>query len=453
MTIRVRFAPSPTGLLHIGNARTALINWLFARNQQLQGQKADFMFRLDDTDKQRSEERFAQAIEQDLAWLGLTHTLFARQSDRFDRYHELRQKLIDDGRLYPCYETPEELDFKRKRQLSRGEPPLYDRAALKLTTAEKAAKEAEGCRPHWRLMLKSEPIIWQDLVRGPTEFHGQSLSDPVLVRADGAFLYTFTSVIDDINFEISHILRGEDHVTNTAVQVQLFEALGRPASTLQFGHTTLLTDAAGNSLSKRLGSLSLHSLRDAGIEAMAINSLLARLGTSQPIEPHLDLDELAQSFDLSTFSRTPPHFDQRDLEVMNHKVFQIMPFEAVKDRLAALNCAQITAPLWALLRGNMAHLSAIKEWIPVCFGTLNPVTTDKDYIATALGLLPEGPWDDTTWNAWTTTVKGETGRKGKELFMPLRQVITGFDHGPEMKFLLPIIGIEKVTHRLQQAIL
>lgn len=452
MTIRVRFAPSPTGLLHIGNARTALINWLFVRKQQLQGQQAEFMFRLDDTDKERSQEQFAQAIQKDLAWLGLTHTIFAKQSERFDRYHEARQKLIDTGRLYPCYETPEELDFKRKRQLSRGEPPLYDRAALKLTTAEKAAFAAEGRQPHWRFLLNSQPIIWHDLVRGPTEFHGQSLSDPVLVRGDGAFLYTITSVIDDIDFEITHILRGEDHVTNTAVQIQLFEALGRPASSLQFGHTTLLTDVFGNSLSKRLGSLSLHLLREQGIEAMAINSLLARLGTSQPIDPHLHLDELAISFDLSTFSRTPPHFDPHDLESLNHKILQIMPYDAIKDRLIDLECSEITAPIWNLLRGNVAKLSALKEWIPVFFDNIYFVATDKEYIVTALKLLPKGPWDDTTWSTWTAALKGETGRKGKDLFMPLRQVITGFDHGPEMKFLLPLIGVEKVTHRLQQAL-
>jgi len=451
MSIRVRFAPSPTGLIHIGNARTALINWLFARKYQLQGQKSEFMFRLDDTDKERSEEHFAEAIKQDLAWLGLTHTVFARQSDRFDRYHEEMQKLIVKGRLYPCYETPEELDFKRKRHLSRGEPPIYDRAALKLTDAEKATFQAEGRRPHWRFMLNTEPIIWNDLVRGHTEFPGQSLSDPVLVRADGAFLYTLTSVIDDIDFDISHILRGEDHVTNTAVQIQLFEALGRSSQTLQFGHTTLLMDVAGGTLSKRLGSLSLQSLRDEGIEPMAINSLLARLGTSQPIEAHIDLDELAKSFDLSTFSRTPPHFDAHDLESMNHKVYQIMPYEKVKDRLIDLECSKITQPLWNLLRGNLRCLKDIKEWIPVCFDDIQPTIIDKDYIAQALSLLPSGTWDETTWSTWTAAVKEATGRKGKDLFMPLRQAITGFDHGPEMKFLLPIIGNERVMSRLRQA--
>lgn len=450
MTIRVRFAPSPTGLLHIGNARAALINWLFARKYQLLGQKAEFMFRLDDTDISRSEDRFAQAIETDLAWLGLTYTIFAKQSTRFDRYHEIMQQLIASHRLYPCYETPEELDFKRKRQLGRGEPPIYDRAALKLTNAEKQAFESEGRRPHWRFMLKAEDIIWDDLVRGRTEFHGQALSDPVLVRADGAFLYTITSVIDDIDFNISHILRGEDHVTNTAVQIQLFEALGRPAQTIQFGHTTLLMDTSGGPLSKRLGSLSLQSLRENGIEAMAINSLLARLGTSQPIEPHLHLDELAKSFDLTTFSRTPPRFDMHDLETLNHKIYQITSFEIIKDRLQALGYPEVDIPLWECLRGNLRRLEEVRDWIAVCFGSIQPVGEDKEYIRQALELLPQAPWDESTWSTWTTAIKTQTGRKGRELFMPLRQAITGFDHGPEMKTLLPIIGYEKVSQRLKQ---
>lgn len=450
MTIRVRFAPSPTGLLHIGNARAALINWLFARKHQLSGQKAEFMLRLDDTDIGRSEDRFAQAIKDDLAWLGLTYTVFAKQSERFGRYHEIMQKLIDSGKLYPCYETPEELDFKRKRQLGRGEPPIYDRAALKLTLAEKETFEAEGRCPHWRFMLKPEDIVWDDLVRGRTEFHGQALSDPVLVRADGAFLYTMTSVIDDIDFNITHILRGEDHVTNTAVQIQLFEALDRPASTIKFGHTTLLMDVSGGPLSKRLGSLSLKSLREDGIEAMTINSLLARLGTSQPIEPHLHLDELAKSFDLSTFSRTPPRFDIHDLETLNHKIYQITPFAAVQNRLQVLACSEVNAALWELLRGNLRRLEDIRGWVSVCFGTIQPLGEDKEYIRRALELLPQNPWDETTWTAWTTALKTQTGRKGKELFMPLRQAITGFDHGPEMKFLLPIIGYEKASQRLKQ---
>ncbi len=450
MTIRVRFAPSPTGLLHIGNARAALINWLFARKHQLLGQEAEFMLRLDDTDIGRSEDHFADAIELDLAWLGLTHTIYAKQSSRFDCYLQGMQQLIADGRLYPCYETPEELDFKRKRQLGRGEPPIYDRTALRLTDAEKQAFEAEGRKPHWRFLLKAEDIIWDDLVRGRTEFHGQALSDPVLVRGDGAYLYTITSVIDDIDFNISHILRGEDHVTNTAVQIQLFEALGRPASTIQFGHTTLLMDVSGGPLSKRLGSLSLQSLRDGGIEPMAINSLLARLGTSQPIEPHLHLDELAKSFDLATFSRTPPRFDMHDLETLNHKIYQITPYEAIKDRLAQLGCAAVDADIWAHLRGNLRHLDEIRDWVVVCFGEIQPAGTDKDYLHQALELLPPTPWDETTWSTWTTALKTATGRKGKELFMPLRQAITGFDHGPEMKFLLPVIGHDTVRKRLSQ---
>ena len=382
-----------------------------------------------------------------MSWLGLPHDLTFRQSDRFDRYREVMQQLITMGRLYPCYETPEELEFKRKRQLGRGEPPIYDRASLKLTAAQKQAYAAEGRQPHWRFLLNNTDVAWQDLVRGSVEFQGNRLSDPVLVRGDGAFLYTITSVIDDLDYQITHILRGEDHVTNTAVQLQLFEALGRAPNTIQFAHTTLLTDAQGASLSKRLGSLSLKSLREMGIEPMAICSLLARLGTSLPVEPHLNIDELAQAFDLSTFSRTPPHFDQHELETLNHKLFQVMSFTQVMTRLQAI-APQITAEIWELVRGNLKALKEISQWQDICFGDIAGIRNDSDYLTTAKSLLPNQPWDKTTWATWTSAIKEQTGRKGKELFMPLRQAITGFDHGPEMKDLLPLIGYDRVFKRL-----
>jgi glutamyl-tRNA synthetase len=448
MTIRVRFAPSPTGLLHIGNARTALINWLFVRSHQLKSQKAHFLLRQDDTDIERSKEEYADAIKQDLAWLGITYDGFMKQSDRFARYDEMKQKLIDEGRLYPCYETPEELDFKRKRQMSRGEPPLYDRAALKLTEAEKSAFEKEGRLPHWRFKLLPEEIKWQDLIRGENQFHGAHLSDPVLVRADGAYLYTLTSVVDDIDTEITHILRGEDHVTNTAVQIQLFEALGRKTDTLYFSHTTLLKDVDGSPLSKRLGSLSLRNLREQGIEPMAINCLLARLGTSQPIELHHTLDELAQGFDLATFSRTPPRFDMHDLETLNRKIYQVYPYEALAPKLKDLGAIGITDTIWNQIRGNIKTLEELSQWQQVFFGDIHPAVEDKDYLKTALKLLPPAPWSQETWSEWTSAIKAETGRKGRELFMPLRQALTGFDHGPEMKELLPVLGYDMAVKRL-----
>lgn len=461
MTIRVRFAPSPTGLLHIGNARAALINWLFMRHHALRGGEAHFLLRQDDTDLERSKDEYALAIHQDLAWLGITHDSFVKQSDRFDRYNEVKDLLIASGRLYPCYETPEELDFKRKRQMARGEPPLYDRGSLSLTEAQKASYEQEGRPPHWRFLLQPKEIIWPDLVRGTTEFHGNRLSDPVLVRGDGAFLYTITSVIDDIDFNITHIIRGEDHVTNTAVQIQLFEALWdilkcKPHH-LTFAHTTLLLDTDGSPLSKRLGSLSLEKLRQDEIEPMAINSLLARLGTSKPIEPTLTLDELAADFDLSSFSRTPPHFNCTDLENLSHKIYQIMPYDAIEHRLELLDRDDVfkgtdskltSEELWLLVRGNIDKLSDIMEWEKVCFGNISPIISDITYIKTALELLPKGTWDDQTWAHWTNSIKEKTGRKGKELFMPLRQALTGFEHGPEMKQLLLLIGPERAIKRL-----
>jgi len=453
MVVRVRFAPSPTGLLHIGNARAALMNWLFAHHHALKGEEATFLLRLDDTDSQRSDPLYAKAIEEDLAWLGLTHDQFARQSDRFDRYDEAIARLKTSGRLYPCYETPEELDFKRKRQLARHEPPIYDRTALKLTAEERHAFEAEGRHPHWRFRLLPDPIHWHDLIRGPNEFHGNHLSDPVLVRADGAYLYTLTSVVDDIDFDITHIIRGEDHVTNTAVQIQLIVALGGDISHLHFAHSTLLVDANGGSLSKRLGSLSLASLRESALEPMAINSLIARLGTSLPIEPHLTLDELAQDFTLSIFSRTAPRFDLTELETLNHKLLQLMPYNQIKSRLEGI-APSLTERSWNIIRGNLRTLEEAVQWEHICTGDIPPPPlNDQDYMATALAWLPqESPdqlWDATTWKLWTENLKEVTGRKGKDLFMPLRLAITGMDHGPEMKDLLPLIGYSKVAARLQ----
>lgn len=448
MVIRVRFAPSPTGLLHIGNSRAALINWLFARHHTLKGQEATFLYRLDDTDLERNDPMYEKAIGEDLAWLGLTHDQFAKQSDRFDRYDRAVEILKASGRLYPCYETPEELEFKRKRQLARHEPPIYDRTALKLTDEERRAFEAEGRVPHWRFKLLPEPIHWDDLIRGPNNFHGSHLSDPVLIRADGAYLYTLTSVVDDIEFEITHIIRGEDHVTNTAVQIQLFAALGGDVTRLHFGHFTLLLDVNGGSLSKRLGSLSLATLRESGLEPMAINSLIARLGTSLPVEPHLTLDELAENFTLSIFSRAAPRFDPADLETINHKLLQLMSYDQIEKHLKEI-APSMTETLWMVIRGNLRTISEAAQWESICSGDITPIIEDREYLAQALACLPSESWDTLTWGAWTSKLKEITGRKGKELFMPLRQAITGVDHGPEMKDLLPLIGYSKVVERLK----
>lgn len=441
MSVKVRFAPSPTGMLHIGNARAALINWLFARKN-----KGQFMLRIDDTDLARSEKQYEEAIYQDLAWLGLTHDQLEHQSSRFDRYQEVLEYLKTIGRVYPCYESAEELDFKRKRQLSRGEPPIYDRAALKLTDEEKNELNNKGIKPHWRFLLKDEEVFWEDSVRRHVHFPAGTLSDPVIVRADGVFLYTFASVIDDIDFKITHIIRGEDHVTNTAVQIDLFKTLNPEGPLPQFAHTTLLTDQSGAGFSKRLGSLSLANLRDEGIDPIAIASLLARLGTSLPIEPHSSLDELAQGFDLSIFSRTPPKFSVDDLWQMNQKILHLMGFEKVKESLPEW----VTEHIWNILKENIIKLEDIKKWQPILFGDIQDPQQDidKEYIKTALSFLPAEPWTEETWAKWTNLLKEKTGYKGKQLFMPLRQALTGMDHGPEMKHILPLIGYDKASKRL-----
>ncbi len=437
MTLKVRFAPSPTGLLHVGNARQALINWLFAR-----AQGGRYLLRIDDTDTERSTPEFAAAIERDLRWLGLDWDEKAVQSERLERYSAAAERLKAAGRLYACYETPEELGLKRKVALTAGRPPIYDRAALDLGEADKARLEAEGRRPHWRFKLAPGEIAWEDLVRGPASFQGENLSDPVLIREDGRPLYTLTSVVDDIELAVTHVLRGEDHVANTAVQVQLFQALGGQVPA--FGHLSLIAGAGGESLSKRLGSLSLASLRESGLEAMTLNCYLARLGTPDPVEPFTDLDSLAKDFDLSRFGRATPKFDPAELEHLNARLLHITPFEAVAERLPQ----GFDAALWEAVRPNLTRLAEAAVWQNICRGPVIPRIEDADFTRQAAELLPDEPWDETTWSAWTGAVKAATGRKGKALFLPLRLALTGLDHGPELKALLPLIGRERAEARL-----
>ena len=442
MTVAVRFAPSPTGLLHIGNTRAALLNWLFACRHG-----GSFLLRLDDTDRERSTPEFAAAIERDVRWLGLDWDRFARQSDRLDRYAAAAEALKAAGRLYPCYETAEELGLKRKAQLAQHKPPLYDRAALRLTDADRARLEAEGRRPHWRLLLEHVPVAWNDMIRGPQHFEGRDLSDPVLIREDGQPLYTFASVVDDIELGITHVIRGEDHVANTAVQIQLYRALGGPVPL--FGHFPLITDAGGQGLSKRLGSLSLQSLREeAGVEPMAILSLLAKLGTADPVEARLTPAELAAEFDISRIGRGTPKFDPADLERLNAQILHATPFEAVRERLEAMDMTGVDAAFWEAVRPNLARLSDAAEWWAVTHTALAPVLPDPDFAARAAALLPPEPWDAGTWGLWTAAVKEATGAKGKALFLPLRLALTGREHGPELKTLLPLIGRERALARL-----
>jgi glutamyl-tRNA synthetase len=439
--VTVRFAPSPTGLLHVGNARIALLNWLFAK-----ARAGAFVLRFDDTDRARCEPRFADAIERDLRWLGLGWDRLARQSDRMAAYEAAAEKLKRAGRLYACYEAPEELEAKRRRALLAKRPPIYDRAALALTEAERRAHEAAGRKPHWRFRLDDRDVRWDDLVRGPAHLPGGSLSDPVLVRADGTFLYMLPSTVDDAELAVTHVIRGEDHVDNTAVQIRLFEALGAPVPA--FAHLPLLVDAAGAKLSKRIASSSLESLRGDGIEPMAVNGLLARLGTPDPVEPVLDLDALVDGFDVSRFGRAQPKFDLAELEALNAKLLHRMPYERVAGRLTELGLGCADARFWEAVRPNVQRLADAGLWHGVCFSTLTPVVEDEGLAGEAAKALPPEPWGAGTWDEWTGALAARTGRRGKALYGPLRLALTGRDHGPELRALLPLIGRKRALARL-----
>lgn len=440
MTVTTRFAPSPTGTLHVGNVRTALHNWLLAR--QAGGR---FLLRIDDTDKERSREDYVTAIRADLAWLGLVPDGEERQSARFDIYEREFEKLVAAGRVYRCYETAQELELKRKVLLGRGLPPIYDRAALKLTEADHAAKEAAGERPHWRFLLDHDvPIEWVDGIRGPQHFDPRQMSDPVVRRADGSWLYMLPSAIDDVDMGITNVLRGEDHVSNTAAQVQMFTALG--AQPPRFAHEALLVGAEGK-LSKRLGSLGMAELREAGIEPQAVIALLARLGTSDPVDPALDADALAASFNLAHFGRAPARFDEAELARVNAAIIHRLPFAEVAARLPA----GMDEAAWHTIRPNLSRRSEAADWWQVVTGPIHaPAQSDEDraYLASAAQVLEQVGAD---WAALTATLKEQTGRKGKPLFLPLRQALTGQDHGPEMAALLPLIGKDAALERLRAA--
>ena len=438
MSTIVRFAPSPTGRIHIGNARTAILNWLMALKTGGQ-----FVLRYDDTDTARSTKEFADGIAADLDWLGIRPSRVEWQSRRFARYDEVADGLRAAGRLYPCYETADELDRRRKRQLARGLPPVYDRAALKLTAEERQKLEAEGRKPHWRFRLDGRVVEWNDLIRGAQHIDTSGLSDPVLVREDGTYLYTLPSVIDDIDFRITHVIRGEDHVVNTAVQIEITQALG--GAVPAYAHHSLLTGADGKGLSKRLGSLSIASMREGGLEAMAVVSHAALLGTSDNIHPCADYSELVEGFALDKLSRAPARFDEAELLHLNAKLLHHSSFDAVKDRLPGA-----TEAFWLAIRGNIERLADSSTWQAVIDGPVHatPTAEDAAFIAQARSLLPPEPWDASTWKTWTEAVKAATGRKGKALFMPLRLALTGLDHGPELAQLLPLIGRERALERL-----
>ncbi len=438
MSTIVRFAPSPTGRIHIGNARTAILNWLMSRKENGQ-----FILRYDDTDTARSTQEYADGIATDIAWMGIKPDRIEWQSKRFDRYNEVVSTLKAEVKLYPCYETADELERRRKRQEARGGSRTYDRAALKLTAEDRAALEAEGRKPHWRFKLDHRVIEWNDLIRGPQHTDLASQSDPVLVREDGTYLYTLPSVIDDIDFGITHVIRGEDHVTNAGVQVAITEALGGTPPI--YAHHSLLVGADGKGLSKRIGSLSIASMREQGLEPMAVVSHAALLGTSDNIHPCADIQELVDGFDLSKISRAPGRFDEKDLNQLNAKLLHMLPWDDVKHRLPDQSEA-----FWLAVRGNIEKFSDTQFWDDVIQQDLKiePAAEDVAFIATARAALPPEPWDGTTWKTWTDTVKAATDRKGKSLFMPLRMVLTGMDHGPELAALLPLIGRQRVLDRM-----
>jgi len=438
-----RFAPSPTGKLHIGSVRTALICWLFARQQ---GGK--FILRIDDTDLERSKQEYVDGIFADLTWLGLEWDQLEYQSRRMARYDEVIAQLQASSDIYACYETPTELDLKRKSQLAQGKPPIYDRAALRMTDADRARYEAEGRKPHWRFKLRGHDIEWHDFIRGPVHFAVSNLSDPVVVREDGRPLFNFCSTVDDIDMKITQVVRGEDHVTNTACQVHMFEALGaRPP---EFAHLSLLADAEGGKLSKRIGSASAADLRDNdGLEPMAVLSVLAKLGSSDPIVLKKDLKELAQDFDFSKFSRTMAKLDIADMERLNAQLLHEMDYATARPKLAALG-VECDEGLWNAVHANIMRLTDVRDWQEIMGGAITPAVAeeDREFIAAARAALPAGDLTVESWNAWTAALKEQTGRKGKGLFMPLRRAITGQDHGPEMGPLLPLIGRERVLARL-----
>jgi glutamyl-tRNA synthetase len=446
MTVTVRFAPSPTGLLHIGNLRPALLNWLFARNR-----RGTFLLRIDDTDTERSKESHVEAIRRDLSWLGLTWDSEFRQSARLPLYHAAAERLKAAGRLYACYETPEELDRRRKRQLARGLPPVYDRAALALTDADRAKLEQEGRRPHWRFLLsgaeagEGAQAAWHDLVRGDQHVDLRSLSDPVLIREDGAVLYTLASVVDDIDLGITQIIRGDDHVTNTGVQIDIFRALGaRPPG---FGHHSLLVAADGSALSKRLGSLGLAFFREKGLEPMAVADYVASLGLSEAPELVTSMAELAARFDLGKLSRAPARFDEMELEDLNARLLHNADYNSVAERLKAFELKDAEA-FWIAVRGNIRRFCDAADWAQVVGGSVRPVIEDAGLCETARGLAPPEPWGPETWGTWTASIREATGKKGRLLFHPLRLALTGRDAGPDMRSLLPLIGREKTRARL-----
>ena len=437
--IITRFAPSPTGYIHVGNLRTALMNYLIARKAG-----GTFILRIDDTDPERSKEEYVDGIKQDLDWLGLHWDRVERQSERLDRYHAAADELRAKGRFYEAFETPTELDLKRKKQLNMGKPPVYDRAALNLSDADKDALRAERGDGVWRFKLDQERIEWSDGILGDISIDAASVSDPVLIRGDGQILYTLASVVDDTEMGVTHVVRGSDHVTNTATQIQIMAALGfdHPA----FAHHSLLTGPQGEALSKRLGTLALRDLRAQGVKPYALLSLMARLGSSDPVELRTDMESLIEGFDINHFGSAPTKFDVRDLFPLTGRYLQTLTYAEVAEDIAAVGVPEDQAErFWAVTRENIETLHDLEGWWAMFRDGAEPVIEDedKDFVAEAMGMLPEMPFDDSTWGAWTAAVKEKTGRKGRGLFRPLRLALTGQESGPEMAAVMPLLQVVK----------
>ncbi|MGC0371464.1 MAG: hypothetical protein DGJ47_000153 [Rickettsiaceae bacterium] len=439
--IITRFAPSPTGMLHIGNVRTALINYLYTKKHN-----GEFILRMDDTDLVRSKEEYKKAIIKDLAWLGISWDKSFKQSDRLSRYEEVKQSLIKQGRLYPCYETPEELEIKRKFQLANGKPPIYDRSALKLTEEQQKSYENSGRKPHYRFFIEDSDIIWEDEIKGTVKYKGQHLSDPVIIRADGSMTYMLCSTVDDADYGITNVIRGEDHVSNTAIQIQMFDAIGHPAP--NFAHLSLVK-TKDDKISKREGGFDIASMRDENnIEAMTINSFLALIGTSNYVHPHKTIDELVSKFDITTYSKSPTTYMPDELEQLNQKLITTLEYSEVKDELGNLGLTQVTKDFWEAVRPNLKKIIETKDWWEICY---NPQKADnnldQEVLDCASKNLPENI-NENTWKEWTKVISKETGKKGKALFMPLRLAITGVNNGPELKNLLPLLNREEILKRL-----
>jgi len=441
MTTVTRFAPSPTGLLHLGNIRTALINWLYARTNN-----GKFILRIDDTDLERSKDEYISQIKYDLDWLGIDYDETFNQSSRFDRYREQFEKLKADGRIYPCYETPEELERKRKLLIAAGGKQVYDRSAMELTDQQKKDYEAEGRKPHWRFLLKTERMKWDDLLKGEIDIDLTSLSDPVLFREDGVPLYTFSSAVDDIDYGITNVIRGDDHTSNTAVQVEIINALDQ--NKITFAHHALLKASSGDKLSKRDNVISISSFREANMEPISILSLLATIGTSNSIELKDNIDQIKSEFKLSTISTSPGRIEIDVLNALNKKQVQKYNFSEIEERLKKID-EKIDQKFWETIRGNLNVVEDIKQWTDIVFNSETIKPSDKDYIKIAMELIPDDPWNDETWGLWTSAIKEKTGRKGKDLFLPLREAFTGLNHGPEMKLLIQLLGREKIIERVE----